>query len=294
MKNSKEKFEEKDFDFLDKYKNEYTNIKKTIEEQNKKRDIIFNILKTHTRTSDTELINKANDLILAINNNIRKLNNLITELENMENVVVNLFVEDNAGTEMNYEKETFKIKFSAYSSHLHNIKNEVLLNAIEIDKFLQSNNINIKTKREPIPEELEGIPESNKLIISENKQKVFLPYKRSELKAFYSKYKKEYDSYDDIIEKEYTYPIEYYTKHPTVARFREAYSLLRDKEMKSVFESLKFALDMMFCYDVNPAIISACNTKDDLILYLNCLEKKSLNEFNIFEIKFEVNPSIRY
>ena len=79
-------------------------------------------------------------------------------------------------------------------------------------------------------------------------------------------------------------------KHPVVARFREAYSLIRDRESKSVIDAFKFAIDMMFRYDLNPVIIAACKTQDQLEHYLSCLEKNTLDNFTDFNIKFEVNP----
>ena len=78
--------------------------------------------------------------------------------------------------------------------------------------------------------------------------------------------------------------------HPVLSRFREAYSLCRDREAKPIFESLKYGMDMMFNRRLNPAIIAACKTQDQLSHYLNCLEKNDLKNFTDFEIKFEMNP----
>ena len=78
--------------------------------------------------------------------------------------------------------------------------------------------------------------------------------------------------------------------HPVLSRFREAYSLCRDREAKPIFESLKYGMDMMFNRRLNPAIIAACKTQDQLSNYLNCLEKNDLKSFTDFEIRFEMNP----
>ena len=46
----------------------------------------------------------------------------------------------------------------------------------------------------------------------------------------------------------------------------------------------------MFHYELNPAIIAACKTEQQLENYLECQEKNKLNEFKDFEIRFEVLP----
>ena len=47
---------------------------------------------------------------------------------------------------------------------------------------------------------------------------------------------------------------------------------------------------MMFNRRLNPAIIAACKTQEQLSNYLDCLEKNNLKAFTDFEIKFEINP----
>lgn len=47
---------------------------------------------------------------------------------------------------------------------------------------------------------------------------------------------------------------------------------------------------MMFNYSLNPAIIAACKSQNQLENYLKCMDGKSLDDFKDFEIKFEVAP----
>ena len=75
-----------------------------------------------------------------------------------------------------------------------------------------------------------------------------------------------------------------------VARFREAYSLIRDRESKSIIDAFKFAVDIMFNYELNPVIIAACKTQEELEDYLSCLNRQKLDEFTAFEIKYEISP----
>lgn len=50
----------------------------------------------------------------------------------------------------------------------------------------------------------------------------------------------------------------------------------------------------MFKYNLNPIIISACRTLEELDIYLDCLENNNLEDFDCFEIKFEVSPQIDF
>jgi len=65
---------------------------------------------------------------------------------------------------------------------------------------------------------------------------------------------------------------------------------MRDRETKTILESLKYAIDIMFHYDLNPTIIAACKTQEQLENYLKCLSENNLSAFKDFEIRFEVSP----
>lgn len=128
------------------------------------------------------------------------------------------------------------------------------------------------------------------LITSESDNKVYLPYKVSEVEAYLEQYAEDYSGFEDVVEKEFVIPLEYYMKHPTTARFRETYSLIRDREGKSIVEALNYAFTLMFKYDLNPTIIAACKTQEQLDDYINCLETDRLDKFNHFKIEFRINP----
>lgn len=136
----------------------------------------------------------------------------------------------------------------------------------------------------------EDFKENDTLIISEKNKKVFLPYTKQEIALYLEQYPDSYHSFEDVVKKEFILSLDYYMKHPVVARFREAYSLIRDRESKSVIDAFKYAIDMMFRYELNPVIIAACKTQDQLEDYLSCLEKNTLDDFTDFNIRFEVNP----
>ena len=134
------------------------------------------------------------------------------------------------------------------------------------------------------------VENNNILLVSEKNKKVYLPYSKEEVLEYLRQYPEQYSSFDDVVKKEFIFPSSNYLKHPVIARFREAYSLIRDREFKSVLDAFKFAMDVMFDYDLNPVIIAACKSQAQLERYLKCLDEKDLSKFTDFEIKFEISP----
>lgn len=269
---------------------------KIAEQENKSNEVkcLFDtLLKTNsvsridTKKDYSEEINKISE---EFNHNVEKLNSLKSLLIDINSDFISLsrkgFTSD--GTSAN-----LKEKINSYFSIYEQIKNDIALSDVKIDSFVKEiNYLDSSNPTETVIEEpnKEGIQSNDTLIISEKDNKVFLPYTVSEIESYMEKYPKEYKSLEYVINKEFILPLDYYTKHPSLARFREAYSLIRDREAKSVFNALKYALSVMFEYDLNPAIISACKTEEALNLYIECLENKDLSKFNLFKIEFRLNP----
>ena len=231
--------------------------------------------------------------------NLVALNLKIAEQENKKNEVTCLFdtlSKTDSVSKINSKKDYAEKINKISKKFVNNIKKDISLADIEVDTFVKEINYSDNSKSEEISSEIseeiseENIQNSNTLIISEKDNKVFLPYTVSEIQSYMEKYPKEYKSLEYVINKEFILPLDYYTKHPSLARFREAYSLIRDREAKSVFDALKYALNVMFKYDLNPAIISACKTEEALNFYIECLENKDLSKFNLFKIEFKLNP----
>lgn len=158
------------------------------------------------------------------------------------------------------------------------------------------NEIEKKTQKE-VKKELDKIEEedtkygieNNILLISEKVGKIFLPYKKEDIQGYLASYPNEYKDYSEVIEKEYILPLDEFMKNQTLSRFREMYDLIRNKELKSMVEAMKVSTKFMFRYELNPAIIAACNSKSELDNYLDCLEQNRLEEFESFDIKYELN-----
>ena len=131
----------------------------------------------------------------------------------------------------------------------------------------------------------------NTLIISEVHKKVILPYNVEKLTNILLVNSSKYKSLNDIIDKLYTKPLKYY-KPSAFSRFRETYTLMREREKASFLKSFSLALELFGTYNLHPAIITACKNLDQLDIYLACLEDNTLSDFHFFDIKFEVRPSI--
>lgn len=127
----------------------------------------------------------------------------------------------------------------------------------------------------------------NTLVISEEQNKVILPYTINKVKDILLENNKEYSSLQDVIDKVYTKPISYY-KFSAISRFRETYKLVKEKENGSRAKALELAFELLLNYNLHPAIITACKNLDELDVYLACLEDNALDEFEFFNIKYEI------
>lgn len=133
--------------------------------------------------------------------------------------------------------------------------------------------------------------DNNILVISEKEQKAYLPYKYTEIKKIYENPNYNYNSIMEVIQDLYIVPLNKFENF-SIARFREAFNLIRHKEKGSIFSALDLALELMFKYNLNPIIIAACRNLDELDIYLDCLDENELYDFKCFEIRFEVNTNI--
>ncbi len=131
----------------------------------------------------------------------------------------------------------------------------------------------------------------NTLIISEKNNNVVFPYTISELQTKLSSNPDKYTSLNDVVAKDYTKPLSYY-KNSAKARFKEAYNLVRNKSHGSKMHALDLATEAFFKSNLHPAIISACKNTDELDIYLSCLEFDELEDFKIFNIVFDIMPTI--
>lgn len=129
------------------------------------------------------------------------------------------------------------------------------------------------------------------LVISEVKNKVFLPYTKSEIEYFLKNEDNNYLSSVDVVENEFTRSFDSY-KHQYSSRYKETYELLTKKEDLSLKEKIDLASEMCLKKYLHPAIISACKNLNELNVYLDCLDKNELDDFKVFNIKYEITPML--
>ena len=130
---------------------------------------------------------------------------------------------------------------------------------------------------------------NNCLIISDEDEKVYLPYSFEEVDKKFNAYSHKYESITDLIEKEYIKPASFY-KSPFKARFREAYKLMRRKQHGSIGAPLALGIELAFETHLHPAIITACKNLEELDIYLDCLDDNELDKFSCFDIIYKSVP----
>lgn len=315
-------FTEKDFDFINSFDSEIAEINSKVSYQQNIRDKIVQlissiseVLKLNNPEIDNyslyKLSNEVTEIFELINTNILLLSDLGNQLNSLDTEIVTLLldVEKSNYTEDYYESsvQNIKSKIDNYSFFLketnvrlsnNNSKIDAFISDPDTQKYLKGFNINIENSCNTtdtlsalkIIKHQVNEKDNNVLIISEKDNKVFLPYRIEEINAYLEQFPDQYSSFESVVVREFILPLKYYMSHPVLSRFREAYSLCRDREAKPVLESLKYSIDMMFNRRLNPAIIAACKTQDQLSNYLDCLDKNNLKNFKDFEIRFEMNP----
>lgn len=183
------------------------------------------------------------------------------------------------------------LEFENTNTMLLNASIELSLNASKRKAKKNSKIHSIFTiDRQKIDIELEP-HDNHTLIISEKEQKAYLPFFYSEVKAIYENTNTHYQTLQDVVNERYIIPLSRF-KNSAIARFRESFHLIREKEKGSITQALDLGLELMFRYELNPIIIAACRNLDELDIYLDCLEENELYDFTCFEIKFEVMPQL--
>lgn len=267
--------------------------------------------------AQNNLLDEAKEIGVLIDQNIQLLQADKQEFTSIDKSIVNLLIEiENLGANFSQSAfspkiENVKAKIISFSNLYENLKIAIEENDKRIDRFLsldvvkqympesqferlhatyntpevkKARNVEFEINTSDIAEN------NNVLLISGKRKKVFLPYSQKEVLEYLKQYPEQYKSFKDVVMQEFIMPLDTYQKHPVLSRFRETYSLIRDREAKSILEAFKFAMDIMFNYNLNPAVIAACKTQEQLENYLSCLEKNTLDKFTDFEIQFEMVP----
>ena len=297
-----------EFNFICNYKTENKKINSIIFRELNFRDKIVDIISKlnsfESSKINFELLNTiydAEEVLKKVNNNIIMIYKITLEYSKVSNNIINLphKIFNSYNTTDFFEKNINSLKESIHSflNRSTVFSSKIDKNDIEINSFFKNELINkyLNEKNNNIINYTytSSISYNNStLIISEKENKVFLPYSKSELQLYLEQFPNDYSSLEDVINKEFILPLDYYLKSTSIARFRETYSLIRDREGKSFIDSLKYATNIMFYSKLNPTIIAACKTQEQLENYISCLEKNKVDDFKDFNIKFEISPNI--
>lgn len=313
-------FTSKEFNFINNASIGDQTIDNLIDKETKIRDTIVNLIITlenhkndlDASNSNINFLDEIQDIFSRTNDNLQMLNTLKNDFSAISEKTVDLLIhiESSNGQPDAYNSQIEEIKnmLNLYSPESSKLQSMLDYNNNIIDNFFNKEYVqecltkfnidyNTELKHTPVSflqhkkdKEAYNYPEENYVLrVSEKNNKVYLPYKKSELTLYLEQYPDSYASYNDVVRKEFILPLDYYMKHPVVARFRETYSLIKDRESKSAMDGLKYAFSLMFKYELNPVIIAACKTQEQLENYLDALSKNKLDEFKDFEIKFEVS-----
>lgn len=242
----------------------------------------------------TSMLNKSNSNIDTIQKLIKKLNTIKTSIQEKKQT-------DIEGKLKSYNNQFNKAinpiykNTNAIEEFIHEIAlldlSDLLkeVNQTEVEEFLEEEN-----ELENITIQSETIETSfveNTLVISETRGKVILPYQIETVKNFLLNNRDSYSSIADVIRRVYTKPLKKY-KFSSMARFREAYKLMIEKEHTSKFKAFSLASELFGNYNLHPAVITACKSLDELDIYLACLEDNTLEDFPFFDIKYEIPPVV--
>ena len=225
-------------------------------------------------TSNSPLTRKEYDqCITAINGNVKKFVNAKKKLAQLKAAVESL-----NGQELT---DDVKNKIDSYNSNFQKIGDAVLHNSLIIRQTLDELD---GFEPEVVKKE---IFDNNVLRISEIDKKIYLPYTVEEVKEVLNDSGK-YNSEQEVVENYFTIPTSTYMNFFT-GRYKEVVSLIERTQNCEVGKM--FALGQMFNSKVHPAIIRSCRVMDDYYYYLKCLENNNLEDFKLFDIKFEVPPT---
>ena len=274
------------------------------------------IAKDYSTTNKQYFIDVKNNyaLLEENTNNLKKLKKLLNAL----NTKVLSLVLSNQETEeqTEYAVNTILSELNGYAQLLDEIKPKLIENNKNVNTFTSYHSTRLllttfdmdlgynleeyvdltsptldETTLKTSYSDIVTLNENKVLIISEKDKKVYLPYRKTELKAYLAQFPTQYYSYKNVIEKEFILPLDRFMSNQNLARFRETYSLYRDREASSALTAFSQAVKVSLNSDLNPAIIAACKNKKQLTNYILCLKENKTEDFTDFEIIYDMHPS---
>lgn len=252
--------------------------------------------------SDNKLfyyINTTVDMLSKSNSNIKMIQDLLSKINKLAKYMNNGTYDDSVINEVQIYNNKFNKVLNTVYENTSSIEKFILeISVVDMPELLKEYSSSCEIATPSVQADSSTISSDrldstfieNTLIISDLKGKVFLPYTIEKIKDILQKDTSNYyKSISDVIEKLYTKSAKYY-KFSAIARFKEAYRLMIKKEHSSRFKALCLASELFTNYNLHPAIITACESLDQLDIYLACLEDNTLEDFHFFDIKYEILP----
>ena len=226
------------------------------------------------------------------NNFFVRVGNKYIEIHNKkDHFVLNTNFEDiefaNAINNIAFAKKNNKIELNIKEAFkLSSVNNKIELSML--NKAIADLSTASQT---PDEKEETSICDNKTLLISEETQKVYLPYTIEDVMKKL-KSSDEYQTVQEVVDSEYTLPLSTF-KMPIISRFKEAYRFMRTKENSSVYAAVDLALELMFNSNLNPAVIRAAKDMKELNIYLDCLYENEVEKFDCFKIVYKILPKIK-
>ena len=239
-----------------------------------------------TSNNDTSINNQEEN----INENTYLNNSQNEEFGNID--LNNSQNEESNNVDLN-NQPTSSIKSTEIDTESKEIENDKIENLIKnnaLNKNYETHNLSVDDISDKIETILSARVDNETLIISEKTKTIYLPYKLSELLNYMESYPDVYSSVQDVVKQEFILPFDYFMSHPYKARFSETYNILRNREGKAFIPSVAYSLNIARRYNLNPAVIAACKSQNELESYLHYLDTNNLQKFNFFNIIYEINP----
>ncbi len=230
------------------------------------------------------LYDKTQESLATFLKQISLIDNTVNQLENLQQNQAASLDETTKECQQSYEK----IKKDYINNSIYN--ESIMIDFVRLQSHFQQEETVTEASIEPLPIS-EKVETNGTLFISEVKGKVIMPYTKEEVLTILKEHPQEYLNAQEVVDKVFTRDFSSY-HHQAISRFKEAYDLVTKREKYSKTDGINLGIEMFGKRLLHPAIITACRTLDELDVYIDCLEKNEVDDFKIFDIEYELTPTL--
>ena len=230
-------FDSRYYSFIMNSEGELSTINKQIEQQNRRKASIYDMFSNSDFVTDLteKQKNDIDTVVSSIDDTMASLTTLKEYLNSILHEVSTLTVSIEAGTKDKYSSmlvvQEIKDKINSYQKMSLEIKGSILISNINVSslEYTDSDNYSAYTSTVSTYNTQRVHSTNNVLLISAKDNKVFLPYTEKDVQDYLDSYPGEYESFEDVVEREFVVPLSYYSEHANFARFRETFSLIKER-----------------------------------------------------------------